>query len=270
MVRIDGTNQTSMKNLKRLLRHQEILMGCWLNLGSSLTAELIGQAGFDWGLIDLEHGSGNEKDAIAQLQALKASKTGGIVRVESNDKRRIQRALDIGAEGIMVPQIKTKEDVLLALKGMYYPPKGERGVAKMVRASSFGENFNEYKESAKENILSIIQIETREALEEVEEIAQISEVDVLFVGPSDLTMSLGVFGQFKHPVYIDALKKIISAVKKTGKVAGILLFDANDYQEFYDMGFRFFACGSDMGFIAQGARQVAMALNSKKINSSNL
>lgn len=255
-----------MKNLKKRLQQQEVLMGCWLNLGSSLTAELIGYAGFDWALIDLEHGSGNEKDAIAQLQALKSTGTGAIIRVESNDKRRIQRALDIGAEGIMVPQIKTKEDIRTAISGMYYSPEGERGVAKMIRATGFGENFNAYREGSKETILSIVQIETKEALDNVEEIAKMDGVDVLFVGPSDLTMSLGVFGQIEHPEYKNALKKIMEAVKKAGKVAGILLFDPNDFQEYHDLGFRFFACGSDAGFVAQGAKQMLKALHSNKDN----
>ncbi|KAB7531503.1 2-dehydro-3-deoxyglucarate aldolase [Flagellimonas olearia] len=253
-----------MKNLKKRLLKGEVLNGCWLNLGSSLTAEIIGQAGFDWVLIDLEHGSGNEKDAISQLQALESSKAGVVIRVESNDKRRIQRALDIGAEGVMVPQVKDSSDVRTAINGIYYSPDGERGVAKMVRATGFGGNFNAYREGTKENILGIFQIETKEALDNVEEIAGMDGVDILFVGPSDLTMSLGIFGQLEHPDYMAAINRIIAAAKKADKIAGILLFDPNDYQHFYDMGVRFFACGSDAGFVVQGAKQMAKALNSHK------
>lgn len=253
-----------MKDLKKRLRQGEALNGCWLNLGSSLTAEIIGQAGFDWVLIDLEHGAGNEKDAVSQLQALQSSSTGVIVRVESNDKRRIQRALDMGAEGVMCPQSKTAADARSVINGMYYSPDGERGVAKMVRATGFGKGFDAYRQKSKDNILGIIQIETSEVLDHLDEIAALDGVDVLFIGPSDLTMSLGIFGQLDHPRFLDALQAIITAATKAGKAVGILLFDPEDYKTYYDMGIRFMACGSDATFVAQGAKHMCSALNSKR------
>ncbi len=253
-----------MKDLKKRLRQGEALNGCWLNLGSPLTAEIIGGAGFDWVLIDLEHGAGNEKDALSQLQALQSSSTGAIVRVESNDKRRIQRALDMGAEGVMCPQVKTTADAQCVINGMYYSPDGERGVAKMVRATGFGKDFDVYRQKSKDNILGIIQIETSEVLNHLDEIAALEGVDVLFIGPSDLTMSLGIFGQLDHPRFLDALQAIITAATKAGKAVGILLFDPEDYRTYYDMGIRFMACGSDATFVAQGAKHMSSALNSKR------
>ncbi|WP_373517962.1 HpcH/HpaI aldolase/citrate lyase family protein [Pricia sp.] len=253
-----------MKGLKKRVQNGEALNGCWLNLGSPLTAEIVGQSGFDWVLIDLEHGAGSEKDALSQVQALQASATGVIIRVESNDKRRIQRALDMGAEGIMCPQAETAADAKIAVDGMFYFPDGRRGVAKMVRATGFGKDFDTYRQDSKDNILGIIQIETTEALDHLDEIAALDGVDVLFVGPSDLTMSLGIFGQLDHPRYLDALKAIVAAATKAGKATGILLFDPADYKTYYDMGIRFIACGSDATFVAQGAKQMAKALNSKR------
>jgi 4-hydroxy-2-oxoheptanedioate aldolase len=253
-----------MKNLKKRLQQGEALNGCWLNLGSSLTAEIVGKADFDWVLIDLEHGSGNEKDALSQLQALKSGTSGVIVRVESNDKRRIQRALDMGAEGIMCPQAETVADAQKAVNGMHYAPNGKRGVAKMVRATGFGKDFDSYLKESKDTILGVIQIETAEALEHLDEIAALDGVDVLFIGPSDLTMSLGVFGQLDHPIYVDALKAIVDAATKAGKAVGILLFAPEDYNTYYDMGIRLIACGSDATFVAQGAKNMAESLNSKR------
>ncbi len=253
-----------MKGLKKRLKNGEALNGCWLNLGSSLTAEIVGQSGFDWVLVDLEHGAGSEKDALSQLQALHASATGAIIRVESNDKRRVQRALDMGAEGIMCPQVKTVVDAQIAVDGMFYSPDGNRGVAKMVRATGFGKDFDAYRQDSKDNILGIIQIETAEALDNLDEIAALEGVDVLFVGPSDLTMSLGIFGQLDHPRFLDALKAIVAAATKAGKATGILLFDPDDYKSYYDLGIRFIACGSDATFVAQGAKQMARTLNSKR------
>ncbi len=253
-----------MKNLKKRLQQGEALNGCWLNLGSPLTAEIVGNAGYDWVLIDLEHGAGNEKDALSQLQALQSGTAGVIVRVESTDRRRVQRTLDMGAEGIMCPQIENAADAQIAVDGMHYSPDGKRGVAKMVRATGFGKEFESYRQGSKENILGVIQIETSEALNHLDEIAALDGVDVLFIGPSDLTMSLGIFGQLNHPLYIDALKAIVTAAEKAGKAVGILLFDPGDYKTYYDMGIRFMACGSDATFVAQGAKNMAKALNSNK------
>lgn len=253
-----------MKNLKKRLQQGETLHGCWLNLGSSLTAEIVGQAGFDWVLIDLEHGAGNEKDVLFQLQGLQASSTSAIVRVESNDRRRIQRVLDLGADGIMCPQIETVADAQKALSGLLYPPDGKRGVAKMVRATGFGQNFDTYKQQSRDNLIGIIQIETTDALNHLDEIASLDGVDVLFIGPADLSMSLGIFGQLDHPRFKEAVDATVAAANKAGKATGILLFDPEDYSTYHDMGIRLIACGSDATFVANGARNIAQTLNNKR------
>src|SRR5687768_9496792 len=133
-----------MKNIKQRLRQGETLNGCWLNLGTSITAEIVGLAGFDWVLIDLEHGAGAEKDVLSQLQALEHGSASAIVRVESSQSQRIHRILDMGAEGIMCPRISNTSEAMDVVKALYYPPDGKRGVAKMVRATGFGKDFNEY------------------------------------------------------------------------------------------------------------------------------
>ena len=118
-----------MKNLKKRLQNGETLHGCWLNTGSSLTAEIVGLAGFDWVLIDLEHGAGSEKDVLYQLQALEHTPTAAIVRVESSESQRIHRVLDMGAEGVMCPKIQNPEGAQKLVQGLHYPPFGGRGVA---------------------------------------------------------------------------------------------------------------------------------------------
>lgn len=249
-----------MKNLKKRIQQGETVNGCWLNLGSSLTAEIVGLAGFDWVLIDLEHGAGSEKDILFQLQALESTPTATIVRVESADHARISRALDMGADGVMCPKIKTVEDAKAVIKGMYYPPFGNRGVAKMVRATGFGINFDQYYAESKENILGVIQIETVESLNHLDEIAALDGVDVLFIGPADLSMELGIFGQFNNPIFLEAVKNIVAAADKAGKATGILFFNPDDYKKYHDMGIRFIACGADATFVADGARAMAKKL----------
>lgn len=258
-----------MKNLKKRLKEGQALHGCWLNLGSSLTAEIVGSAGFDWVLIDLEHGAGEEKDVLSQLQALEHSSTAAIVRVEGFERQRIHRILDMGAEGIMCPHINTPDEARKAADGMHYPPTGTRGVAKMVRATGFGKNFSDYYKNARENILGIIQIETVESLTHLDEIAAVENIDVLFIGPGDLSMELGIYGQFDHPLFMNALEATVNAAQKAGKTTGILLFDPDDYSRYYNMGIRFIACGADMTFVASGARGMSEKLNSNRLTCKN-
>lgn len=255
-----------MKNLKQRLKQGETLTGCWLNLGTSITAEIVGSAGFDWVLIDLEHGAGAEKDVLQQLQALEHTSAAAIVRVESSQSQRIHRILDMGAEGIMCPRISNAAEAMDVARGLYYPPHGKRGLAKMVRATRFGKDFNDYFKNAKDNILGIVQIETAEVLNHLEAVATIDGIDVLFIGPSDLSMELGIFGQFDHPLFRDALKATVSAAKKADKATGILLFNPDDYRMYHDLGIRFIACGSDATFVAEGARNMAAKLNAVRSN----
>ena len=253
-----------MKNLKQRLQNGEAVNGCWLNLGSPLTAEIVGQSGFDWVLIDLEHGAGSEKDVLAQLQALASTPTVAFVRVESGDAARISRVLDMGAAGIMCPKVNNATEAKKVINGIHYPPFGNRGVAKMVRATAFGLNFDQYYKESKENILGIIQIETVEALNHLDEIAALEGVDVLFIGPADLSMELGIFGQFDNPIFLDAVKNIVQAAQNAGKATGILFFNPGDYKKYYDMGIRFIACGADATFVADGARAMAKKLNESR------
>jgi 4-hydroxy-2-oxoheptanedioate aldolase len=243
-----------MKSLKSRIRNGEAVNGCWLNLGSSVTAEMVGIAGFDWVLIDLEHGAGTEADVLHQLQALKSTEATAIVRVESGRGERIARMLDMGAAGVMVPKVNTGAEAREVIDGLRYPPGGSRGVAKMVRAAGYGKWANDYIPNADDNIVGVLQIETKYALENLDEIAAIDGVDVLFIGPSDLSMSLGIFGEFSNPIFKDAVRSIVAAAQKAGKATGILIFNPDDYRMYYDMGIRFIACGSDGAFVTEGAR----------------
>ena len=253
-----------MKNIKTRIYNGETLIGCWLNLGSSLTSEIVGMSGFDWVLIDIEHGSGSGAQVLQQLQALEHTPAATFVRVESYQRQRFHRVLDLGTEGIMCPRIKTLEEAQQAAKAIRYPPDGIRGVARMVRATNFGSNFDEYYANQKKNLVLIVQIETEEILNCLDSVAAIDEIDVLFVGPMDLSMALGVFGQPDHPKFVDALKATADAAVNEGKAAGILLQNPEEFQRYYELGFRFIACGSDSTFVRNGACKTAERLNELK------
>ena len=259
-----------MKNIKKRIKEGEAVIGCWLNLGSALTAEIVGSAGFDWVLIDLEHGAGNEKDLLSQLQALESSSSAAFVRVEVNAKARMHRALDFGVEGVMCPHIDTPEEGRGFVNGMRYPPHGSRGIARMVRASGYGNNLAEYTRNANDTIVGIAQIESPEALKHLDEIAAIDGIDVLFIGPADLSISLGIFGQFDHPLFVDAIKATIAAANKAGKASGILISNPDDYNKYYNLGMRVIACGGDATFVAEGSRSLASKLHAKKDQLQNI
>ena len=252
-----------MKNLKERIVSGKAVHGCWINLGSIVSAEIIGNAGFDWVLIDLEHGAGNDAIMYQQLQALESTLGTPLVRIDELSRPKAQRILDAGATGIMFPRIDNPGEAELAASMLYYPPKGIRGMAKMVRASGFGKTVNDY-ESMQKNIVGIIQVETINAVKEINRIAAIDGVDVLFVGPSDLTMALGIFNQFDHPNYQQAIKDVAQAAQKHGKAAGVLLQDINEYEMYHQLGFRVLASGGDAAFVAKGAAQVVKQMNGFK------
>jgi 4-hydroxy-2-oxoheptanedioate aldolase len=253
-----------MKTLKDRIYMGETVHGCWINLGSCVSAEIIGRAGFDWVLIDLEHGAGDIGVMYQQLQVLQATEAAPIVRIDELSRSKVQRILDAGATGIMFPQLTEKEEAGLAAQSMYYPPKGIRGMAKMVRATGFGTYPDDYIANLDRTLINIIQIETIEALQNIDSIASTEGVDVLFVGPNDLSLALGVFGQLQHPSYQQAIRSVAEAAKRVNKTAGVLLQDMREYEMYSTLGYRFLACGADGTFVTRGARDLVKELNLKR------
>lgn len=250
-------------NLKQRILAGEAVHGSWVNLGSLVSAEIMGRSGFDWLLIDLEHGAGNDTTMYQQLQVLANVYATPIVRTDELSRAKVQRILDAGAPGIMFPQIQNKAEAQLAVDMMYYPPRGVRGMAKMVRATGFGKNADEYIANLDQHLLGVMQIENINAVNDIEGIASVEGVDVLFVGPSDLSLALGVFGQFNHADYQQAIKAVGEAAKKYGKAAGVLLQNINEYEMYHKLGFRFLACGADGSFVARSAETLAAQMKGK-------
>ena len=250
-----------MKNLKERVRKGDTLFGCFLGLGSALTAEIMGMAGYDWTLIDLEHGAGGEREALQQLQALEHTSAATIVRVESNARQRAHRVLDLGAHGIMFPRIDTASEAADAVAAMRYPPEGVRGVALANRACEFGSAYRPYMQGAADSLLCVVQVETDASVGNVEDIAAVDGVDVLFNGPSDLSQSLGVFGEFDHPRFVAAVKRVAEAAHRYGKAIGILLPKPEDFDRYHALGFRFIASGADGPLLNNAARSLVRTLH---------
>ena len=239
------------------------LVGTWLNLGSPVTAELAGLAGFDWVLLDHEHGPGGEDTMLHQLQAVAATPAVPIVRIAANELARFKRALDMGAHGVMAPFVSSVAEAEATVQAMRYPPRGLRGVAKNHRASGFGADFEEYYLHAHECLLNLVQIETGAAVAAIDGIAAVDGVDVLFVGPTDLSYALGIRDQFDNPRFLDAVQRVVAAARKHGKAAGILIHDASLIAKCREWGFSFVALGSDSGAVRGGLQQNLTALRGK-------
>ena len=246
-----------MLSIRRQVLAGQLMAGTFLNLGSSLTVEIAGKAGFDWLLIDLEHGSGDFSELVHQLQAAGCTPAAPIVRIAWNEPPRFKRALDLGPSGIMVPYINTADQARQAVEAMRYPPKGIRGVASLNRACGFGTGFQEYFATANDQLLTVIQIETRQAVEQVEAIAAIDGADVLFVGPTDLCASLGLERRFDHPKFRKALSEVVAACRNNGKAPGILVSNSEQLEFVIGEGFTFVALGSDGGVVAAGMQNLA-------------
>jgi 2-keto-3-deoxy-L-rhamnonate aldolase RhmA len=257
-----------MKWIRQRIRSGEFLAGTFLNLGSSLTAEMAGMAGFDWVVIDLEHGSGDHQNLLLQLQALSGAAAVPLVRVAWNDAVLCKRVLDLGPAGVMVPWINSKDEATRAAAAVRYPPQGVRGVATMNRACGFGLNFDDYFHSANDEVTMIAQIETGLAIDNVREIASVSGVDVLFIGPLDLSVSLGIAKQFDHPDMLRARAKVVDACREFGKAAGILLSNEGQIDETVAEGFRFVGLGSDGAAAASGLARIAGTLKKSKLGAA--
>jgi 2-dehydro-3-deoxyglucarate aldolase/4-hydroxy-2-oxoheptanedioate aldolase len=232
----------------------ETLFGAFAGLGSAPAAELTGRVGFDWVIVDLEHGFGAEADLLSSLLALEATGTAALVRPQSTERLRIGRALDLGAAGVMVPRLETPDEVRQAVSYLRFPPAGGRGVALLTRGAGLGEVGHAGVAGLNERILGIFQVESALAVENAPEIAAIDGVDVLFVGPADLSHSMGVPGRFDDAGYRANLERVVAACDANGKAAGILLYGTAALRDHLDRGFRFVGLGSDAGWLVEGAR----------------
>src|SRR4051795_1491882 len=245
-----GMPQTPMK---ARLAAGETLFGSFLTLGSPLAAEALGLAGWDWLLVDLEHGGGHEAQLLPQILGAASAGVHALARVENDHRSRAARALDLGVEGLMCPQINSVEQAEAWASALHYGPAGSRGVALFPRGARFGTDPDAIRHAA-ERTLGIAQIESPSAVEAVEGIAAVDGIDVVFVGPSDLSHSMGVYRRFDDPAFRSAIERVVAAAEGAGKTAGIFLTSANDVERAVADGFRMIGIGSDGGYMLNAAR----------------
>ena len=240
-------------DFKKQLRSGKVTLGTWVTIGHPDVPDQLQGLGFDWLLFDTEHAPIGRETLGRLIQAVDGEKVCPLVRVGAIDQYMIKSALDMGAHGIMCPLVNTAEEAKTAVKFLKYPPLGIRGVAPR-KAADFGLSFAEYIRTANDMTVMVAQIETREAVDNVDSIVALKEVDVAFVGPSDLTMSLGLLDDRSNPKVIDAMKKVIASCESHHKVAGVLAASPEEAKRDVSLGFRFIGLGSDTRFMSGGAK----------------
>lgn len=243
---------------KAALKRGELQIGLWSSLCSPIVSEIISQSGFDWILVDTEHSPNEPPDVLAQLQALKGGTATPIVRPAWNDAVLLKRLLDIGVQAVLVPFVQNAEEAAKAVAACRYPPAGIRGITTSGRGSHYGRVQN-YLKRADGEICVLVQVETGEALARIEEIASVDGVDGVFIGPADLSASLGHIGNPNHPEVQAAIQDAVKRLTAIGKPAGILTPSEPDARRYIEWGYRFVAVGSDLGLMAKHADALAKA-----------
>jgi len=219
---------------------------------------MAGLAGFAWVLIDREHGSGDEKDVAMQVLGAQCGGAASIVRVSGIDAAEIKRVLDWGPAGVMVPSIDTAEQAGRVMRAVRIPPLGDRGAASSTRASGYGFTYEEYLREANGRLVTMLQIESALAVSNCAAIAALDGVDVLFVGPTDLSISMGVTDASDE--FGTALATVADAARGAGKAAGILARTVEQAEIYRSLGYSVIAIGSDRGLLAKGFGSLAVKM----------
>ena len=247
------------RKIKEQMRRGEPSIGSWMSMAHPSIAEILALAGYDWIVIETEHTAIDVSEVLRLIIAIEQRGSVPLVRLAWNDPIQAKAVLDSGAAGVLVPMVNTKADAELAVSMTKYPPLGSRGVG-LARAQGYGINFDAYVTNANADTLLLVQIEHREAVENIEQILSVTGIDGVFIGPYDLSLSLGIPGRLNHPDILAAKQKVLSAKLAHGLIAGMRFVQpqtaASDCQKAISEGYRFIALGIDIQFLGDSARDL--------------
>jgi 2-keto-3-deoxy-L-rhamnonate aldolase RhmA len=248
--------QPSLK--ARLVEERTASFGAWISSASIVVVDALKDLGFEWFMIDTEHSHVNPETLAAMVAAVGTSGPTPLVRVGNIDQYLVKQALDSGARGVLVPLVSTEAQAREVVRFAKYPPLGVRGAA-AAAASRYGLKLASYLRSANDETIVGVQIETAAALENLESIAGVEGVDLLFVGPQDLTLSLGLLDDRANPRVREAMRSVVEVCERYGKVPGTLVINAEEKRSALDLGFRFVSLGADLRFLIDGAQHFLRA-----------
>ncbi len=232
-------------------------IGTWMSMGHESIAEIMATAGYDWVVIETEHTAIDNSEALRLIMAIEGKGCVPLVRLAWNDPIQAKAVLDSGAAGVLVPMVNSREEAQMAVDAVRYPPLGKRGVG-LARAQGYGQAFTEYVRAANDHGLLIVQIEHIDAVKNIDEILSVKGIDGTFIGPYDLSMSMGIPGELDHPDIQAAKHKVLEATLAHGLVPGIHLVHPDlAVQELpvcIAAGYRFIALGTDILFLGDSCR----------------
>jgi len=234
-------------------------IGLWTGLRNTQVAEMISHvSGLDWFVIDMEHSPNEVGDVLLQLQVSQRGKAEPVVRVPWNEPVMVKRVLDLGCQSIIFPWVNTAEEAEAAVAATRYPTLGGiRGVMSLARMNNYGAANPHYFKEAAGQICNIVQIETVMAVDNIEAIAAVDGIDALFIGPSDLSASMGHIGNPGHPEVKDKIADAFKRIKATGKASGFLTANHADAKWALELGCNFVAVGSDMQMLTAAVRSAS-------------
>ncbi len=247
--------------LKTALMNGQNQRGIWLTLASAAVAEIAGKAGFDWCLIDAEHGPNTLTTIQTQLQALAGTPAQAVVRVPKGEDWMLKQVLDLGVQTVVVPMVDTPEQAAQIAAAVRYPGAGKRGMgAVLARASGYGE-IVDYVSSANDEICLFVQIESAQAVQNIDAIAATDGVDGIFVGPADLSADMGFVGRLDAPEVLAAIDHVYARAKAANRIIGTVVFDSDHVQPQLDKGVTFLGIGSDSYTLQTSLRSLAKRLS---------
>ena len=238
-------NEFFENRVKRLLKEGRNTAGAWAQILSPISTEILSQAGFDWLIIDMEHGPNDIPTLLSQMQAMRGSSAVPIVRAPWNDFVIIKRILDVGAYGVLVPYVNTREEAEAAVRACKYPPEGIRGIAGSTRAAGFNQNSMNYFSKANDEILVITQVDTGAAVKNIDEIVAVKGLDGVFIGPMDLATNMGRLYNPNSPDVQDAIAEVERKVLASDKFLGTISGSWEQARNLYDRGYQMVTLMSD-------------------------
>ena len=244
-------------NLKKALQDGKVALGPFLKFTDPAVVEIMGFAGFDFVIIDGEHGPISIESAQNMIRAAENANITSVIRVRNNDESLILRALDIGAQGIEIPQINSESDAIRAVKSVKYSPQGERGVCRYVRAANYSsmDKFKYFK-YANEETMIIAHIEGVDGINNLDEILSVPGIDVIFIGPYDLSQSLGIPGEVNNPLVTEKMKEVILKCKKSKVAVGTFADDVETAKSWISLGVQYMAFSVDVGILYEASKNI--------------
>lgn len=255
-------SQYPVNTIKQAMAGGKAVHGTFAVLGEPALVEMIGYAGLDYVIIDTEHSGNTTEQAGNLIRAAEIGNITPIVRVTANTPELILRALDMGAGGILVPQVNTAGQAIAAVKAARYAPSGERGIAGVVRAARYGfVPMQEYIAGANRETLVITQVEHVDSVSNLDEILAVDGIDGVFIGPTDLSQSMGCTGQFDNPELRRVIHSVIEKTRRTDKWAGIFCLNAADAEYWRKAGAQFLTIATESMLFAAALRQLKKQLD---------